>query len=141
MSWERLSAPAGECLIWTAGHKLYGLSQDQVWCYSRCLHEGVGKLRWLVSRHYDDKRLEAEQGFWNCPCVPMRERKVDNSHSNQIVSRIVVCIYTREGLYQCPFSYNNFSRCIAGIGAFPHFGPPSKGNAEDLLKRRNLCVD
>ena len=27
-------------------------------------------------RHYDDKRLEAEQGFWNCPCVPMRERKV-----------------------------------------------------------------
>ena len=27
-------------------------------------------------RHYDDKKLEAEQGFWNCPCVPMRERKV-----------------------------------------------------------------
>ena len=27
-------------------------------------------------RHYDDKQLEAEQGFWNCPCVPMRERKV-----------------------------------------------------------------
>ena len=26
-------------------------------------------------RHYDDKELEAEQGFWNCPCVPMRERK------------------------------------------------------------------
>jgi len=26
-------------------------------------------------RHYDDKKLEAEQGFWNCPCVPMRERK------------------------------------------------------------------
>eukprot|EP00193_Tetraselmis_chui_P007274 CAMPEP_0177754438 /NCGR_PEP_ID=MMETSP0491_2-20121128/2013_1 /TAXON_ID=63592 /ORGANISM="Tetraselmis chuii, Strain PLY429" /LENGTH=153 /DNA_ID=CAMNT_0019269829 /DNA_START=88 /DNA_END=549 /DNA_ORIENTATION=+ len=26
-------------------------------------------------RHYDDKALEAEQGFWNCPCVPMRERK------------------------------------------------------------------
>ncbi|BDA44948.1 Ferredoxin-thioredoxin reductase catalytic chain, chloroplastic [Coccomyxa sp. Obi] len=26
-------------------------------------------------RHYDDKQLEAEQGFWNCPCVPMRERK------------------------------------------------------------------
>ena len=28
-------------------------------------------------RHYDDKKLEAEQGFWNCPCVPMRERKVN----------------------------------------------------------------
>ncbi|KAK9811766.1 hypothetical protein WJX72_009689 [[Myrmecia] bisecta] len=26
-------------------------------------------------RHYDDKKAEAEQGFWNCPCVPMRERK------------------------------------------------------------------
>jgi len=26
-------------------------------------------------RHYDDKVLEAQQGFWNCPCVPMRERK------------------------------------------------------------------
>jgi ferredoxin-thioredoxin reductase catalytic subunit len=27
-------------------------------------------------RHYDDKELEAAQGYWNCPCVPMRERKV-----------------------------------------------------------------
>jgi ferredoxin-thioredoxin reductase catalytic chain len=26
-------------------------------------------------RHYDDKQAEANQGFWNCPCVPMRERK------------------------------------------------------------------
>ncbi|XP_059294071.1 ferredoxin-thioredoxin reductase catalytic chain, chloroplastic [Lycium ferocissimum] len=26
-------------------------------------------------RHYDDKAAEAQQGFWNCPCVPMRERK------------------------------------------------------------------
>ncbi|KAL6587492.1 hypothetical protein OROMI_000470 [Orobanche minor] len=25
-------------------------------------------------RHYDDKASEAQQGFWNCPCVPMRER-------------------------------------------------------------------
>ncbi|KAL9323373.1 hypothetical protein ACSQ67_008230 [Phaseolus vulgaris] len=25
-------------------------------------------------RHYDDKAAEAAQGFWNCPCVPMRER-------------------------------------------------------------------
>ncbi|KAF6173615.1 hypothetical protein GIB67_022974 [Kingdonia uniflora] len=24
--------------------------------------------------HYDDKATEANQGFWNCPCVPMRER-------------------------------------------------------------------
>lgn len=27
-------------------------------------------------RHYDDKEMEAAQGYWNCPCVPMRERKV-----------------------------------------------------------------
>ncbi|MBA0605861.1 hypothetical protein Godav_018393 [Gossypium davidsonii] len=26
-------------------------------------------------RHYDDKAAEVSQGFWNCPCVPMRERK------------------------------------------------------------------
>ncbi|XP_047263522.1 ferredoxin-thioredoxin reductase catalytic chain, chloroplastic isoform X1 [Capsicum annuum] len=26
-------------------------------------------------RHYDDKAAEAQQGFWNCPCVPMRERQ------------------------------------------------------------------
>ncbi|KAK4804723.1 hypothetical protein SAY86_004540 [Trapa natans] len=25
-------------------------------------------------RHYDDKAAEVSQGFWNCPCVPMRER-------------------------------------------------------------------
>lgn len=27
-------------------------------------------------RHYDDKAAEVAQGFWNCPCVPMRERHV-----------------------------------------------------------------
>nr|YP_010330435.1 ferredoxin-thioredoxin reductase beta subunit [Rhodella violacea]UNJ18151.1 ferredoxin-thioredoxin reductase beta subunit [Rhodella violacea] len=26
-------------------------------------------------RHYDDKKLEVENAYWNCPCVPMRERK------------------------------------------------------------------
>lgn len=25
-------------------------------------------------RHYEDKHAEAKDGFWNCPCVPMRER-------------------------------------------------------------------
>ncbi|XP_028105805.1 uncharacterized protein LOC114304857 [Camellia sinensis] len=25
-------------------------------------------------RHYDDKDAEVGQGFWNCPCVPMKER-------------------------------------------------------------------
>ncbi|RLN13070.1 ferredoxin-thioredoxin reductase catalytic chain, chloroplastic [Panicum miliaceum] len=27
-------------------------------------------------RHYDDKAAEVAQGFWNCPCVPMRERRL-----------------------------------------------------------------
>lgn len=26
-------------------------------------------------RHYEDKQAEADAAFWNCPCVPMRERK------------------------------------------------------------------
>jgi len=26
-------------------------------------------------RHYEDKEAEAKHGYWNCPCVPMRERK------------------------------------------------------------------
>ena len=26
-------------------------------------------------RHYEDKEAEVKDGFWNCPCVPMRERK------------------------------------------------------------------
>ena len=26
-------------------------------------------------RHYEDKGAEVGAAFWNCPCVPMRERK------------------------------------------------------------------
>lgn len=26
-------------------------------------------------RYYEDKEAEVKQTFWNCPCVPMRERK------------------------------------------------------------------
>ena len=26
-------------------------------------------------RHYDDKSAEVASAYWNCPCVPMRERK------------------------------------------------------------------
>lgn len=26
-------------------------------------------------RHYEDKEDEADAAYWNCPCVPMRERK------------------------------------------------------------------
>lgn len=26
-------------------------------------------------RHYDDKVIEVSNTYWNCPCVPMRERR------------------------------------------------------------------
>jgi ferredoxin-thioredoxin reductase catalytic chain len=26
-------------------------------------------------RHYEDKEAEVKSAYWNCPCVPMRERK------------------------------------------------------------------
>jgi ferredoxin-thioredoxin reductase catalytic chain len=26
-------------------------------------------------RHYEDKQDEVDSAYWNCPCVPMRERK------------------------------------------------------------------
>ncbi|AMW31478.1 ferredoxin--nitrite reductase [Limnospira fusiformis SAG 85.79] len=26
-------------------------------------------------RHYEDKEAEVKDAFWNCPCIPMRERK------------------------------------------------------------------
>ncbi|CEL98191.1 unnamed protein product [Vitrella brassicaformis CCMP3155] len=26
-------------------------------------------------RHYEDKALEVKTAYWNCPCVPMQERK------------------------------------------------------------------
>lgn len=26
-------------------------------------------------RHYESKLLEVQSAYWNCPCVPMRERK------------------------------------------------------------------
>lgn len=27
-------------------------------------------------RYYEDKEKEVKEGYWNCPCVPMREEKV-----------------------------------------------------------------
>jgi len=26
-------------------------------------------------RHYEDKKAEVKVTYWNCPCIPMRERK------------------------------------------------------------------
>lgn len=43
--------------------------------------EGLAKHKSLYGaplcpcRHYDDKAKEVINSYWNCPCVPMRERK------------------------------------------------------------------
>ncbi len=26
-------------------------------------------------RHYENKAVEVDSAYWNCPCIPMRERK------------------------------------------------------------------
>jgi ferredoxin-thioredoxin reductase catalytic chain len=26
-------------------------------------------------RHYENKKTEVDSAYWNCPCIPMRERK------------------------------------------------------------------
>jgi len=40
-------------------------------------------------RHYDDKEAEVAQGFWNCPCVPMRERK--ECHCMLFLTYVLFC--------------------------------------------------
>lgn len=40
-------------------------------------------------RHYDDKAAEVAQGFWNCPCVPMRERK--ECHCMLFLTYVLFC--------------------------------------------------
>ena len=43
--------------------------------------EGLAKHKDLYGaplcpcRHYEDKKAEVQAAYWNCPCVPMRERK------------------------------------------------------------------
>nr|YP_009313650.1 Ferredoxin thioreductase subunit b [Helminthocladia australis]SCW21904.1 Ferredoxin thioreductase subunit b [Helminthocladia australis] len=43
--------------------------------------EGLAKHKELYGaplcpcRHYEDKQAEVQATYWNCPCVPMRERK------------------------------------------------------------------
>ena len=45
-------------------------------------------------RHYDDKAAEVAQGFWNCPCVPMRERHVrrDGLWKGEVKCRILIVL-------------------------------------------------
>lgn len=56
-------------------------------------------------RHYDDKVLEVSNAYWNCPCVPMRERREchcmlflpedsDFASSNQFLDNNVLLKFT-----------------------------------------------
>ncbi|KAK8918257.1 hypothetical protein KSP39_PZI021090 [Platanthera zijinensis] len=56
--------------------------EESPWSWSSILEERSGLADHKETlgaplcpcRHYDDKAAEVAQGFWNCPCVPMRER-------------------------------------------------------------------
>lgn len=49
-------------------------------------------------RYYEDKEKEAKDGFWNCPCVPMRERHECHcmlflTEDNDFVGEETVCFF------------------------------------------------
>ena len=52
-------------------------------------------------RFYDDKEKEAKDGYWNCPCVPMRERHECHcmlflTEDNDFAGEETVCISCRQ---------------------------------------------
>lgn len=69
-------------------------------------------------RHYDDKAAEVGQGFWNCPCVPMRERQssitiVQSKLSNTLWKFQSICI---TGLMRCNQRFIHFLDWIRMMG-------------------------
>ena len=38
-------------------------------------HKSIYNTPLCPCRHYEDKQTEVDEAYWNCPCVPMRERK------------------------------------------------------------------
>ena len=38
-------------------------------------HKDVYGAPLCPCRHYDSKQKEVASAYWNCPCIPMRERK------------------------------------------------------------------
>lgn len=53
-------------------------------------------------RFYDDKEKEAKDGYWNCPCVPMRERHECHcmlflTEDNDFAGEETVRIFYRQG--------------------------------------------
>lgn len=62
--------------IWVDCHNILHIGAQHKPSIFKCLNfcYNPSSLGWLHYRHYDDKTAEVQQGFWNCPCVPMRER-------------------------------------------------------------------
>ena len=71
-------------------------------------------------RHYDDKAAEAEQGFWNCPCVPMRGRKVSRGSAAA----------TREQIQSC---YTSLPTCCLRAAGVPLY---ALSNPRGRFRRR-----
>jgi ferredoxin-thioredoxin reductase catalytic subunit len=68
-------------------------------------------------RFYEDKEQEAKDGFWNCPCVPMRERHECHcmlflTEDNDFVGEESVCYLYFWGWNACTFSSQFHSYCL-----------------------------
>lgn len=63
-------------------------------------------------RYYEDKEKEAKDGFWNCPCVPMRERHECHcmlflTEENAFVGEDTVCVVISCIVF-LPLNYGKF---------------------------------
>lgn len=54
-------------------------------------------------RFYEDKEAEVKAGYWNCPCVPMRERK--ECHCLLFLTPDNPLAGTRQTLEEVPLEY------------------------------------
>jgi ferredoxin-thioredoxin reductase catalytic chain len=81
----------------------YAKSTDSFFCVNQEVTEsvifGLAKNKYLFGaplcpcRYYDNKEDEINLAYWNCPCIPMRERKECHcmlflSPSNEFASNI-----------------------------------------------------
>jgi ferredoxin-thioredoxin reductase catalytic chain len=84
---EAAGCEAAVCIWWSNSFSMYPLRRSGTYfCVDKSVtavviqglaeHKDQLGAALCPCRHYDDKEAEAAQGYWNCPCVPMRERKV-----------------------------------------------------------------
>ena len=80
-------------------------------------------------RFYENKEEEAKDGYWNCPCVPMRERHEchcmlflteDNAFAGDEQVRLCVCIYYVL-LPVCPIFFLSVCVCTLKICVHDNF--------------------